>query len=884
MDKSIVRFILHYSKLQQIRLLLMTFCSFPILYVSLELPKIIINDAIGDAAGLKSYFNMTFEPVYYLLMLCGLLLLLILINGAIKMYINTYKGIVGERLVRRLRYQLVDRILRFQPRRFQMVSQGELISTVTAETEPLAGYIGDSIALPAFQGGTMLTILLFMFMQDPILGIASILLIPLQIVIIPRLQRKINLLKKERVKTVRHFSQRIGESVDGMMEIRLHGTRPYHLAEFSKILGELFRIRLDIYKKKFFMKFLNNLINQLTPLMFYSIGGVLAIRGDLTVGALVAAVAAHKDLAAPWKELLDYYQQYQDSMIKYEQILEQFQSSDLLPLIPANPQSPTQLDNNIVLDKLSVGSELGNRLIRNISIQIPAGSNVAIRSTDPSRLRSLARTLIRINPPLIGHILFGKEDLQNLPSDLLARELTYVGPDAFLFSGNMLQNINYSMRLKPPAEVPEQLDSQRRWEIHEAEASGNSTDRFDGIWTDFSLAHAENWEDMRHWLYEGLQVVGADELIYNVGMNQKYNPAERPQELSDGLLRVRKQLLRRVPESGLEHLIERFDPLQYNYSLSVAQNLGFGIPCPPVSTPAAMAGHPLMGALLEQFQLTNQALDCGRRLAGRLRELALEAGPLDPLPDNFSEFDTPEFRKRVCDELERRDPVRNAAAQRTPLERRDPARSAEDRVLLVELFLRITPGLHGKDLLDQQVTEQLLGARKVVIARTDCPLCSSFDHFSEDRISAGLTVRENVLFGKVIGTDPAELARLQQLIDEAMRDEDAESMVMVLAGFTSVGIRGGGLPLIARQRIQLLRAIVKHPRILVMHEALTAMSLEERATVLRRIKLRLPELTLVYLDQEIPPGNLFDAQYDVINDEMQMLSLDTVPSLANSSL
>jgi hypothetical protein len=69
-----------------------------------------------------------------------------------------------------------------------------------------------------------------------------------------------------------------------------------------------------------------------------------------------------------------------------------------------------------------------------------------------------------------------------------------------------------------------------------------------------------------------------------------------------------------------------------------------------------------------------------------------------------------------------------------------------------------------------------------------------------------------------------------------------------------------------------------------MHEALTAMSLEERATVLRRIKLRLPELTLVYLDQEIPPGNLFDAQYDVINDEMQMLSLDTVPSLANSSL
>ncbi|UTW13339.1 ABC transporter transmembrane domain-containing protein [Marinobacterium rhizophilum] len=867
MDKSIVRFILRYSTPQQIRLLLMTFCSFPLLYVSLELPKIIINDAIGDSTSIKQIFDITFTPMHYLLALCGLLLTMILINGMVKMYINTYKGIVGERLVRRLRYQLVERILRFQPRRFQMISQGELISTVTAETEPLAGFIGDSIALPAFQGGTMLTILLFMFMQDPILGIASIALIPLQIVIIPRLQRKINLLKKERVKTVRHFSQRIGESVDGMMEIRLHGTRPYHLAEFSKILGELFRIRLDIYKKKFFMKFLNNLINQLTPLMFYSIGGVLAIRGDLTIGALVAAVAAHKDLAAPWKELLDYYQQYQDSHIKYEQILEQFQSQELMPTVPASDTSPTQLDNHICLDKVAVGSELGNRLVRNINLELPAGGSMAIRCKDPSRLRALARTLIRINPPLSGHLLFGNDDLQTLPSDLLARELTYVGPDAFLFSGNMLQNINYSMRLKPPMEPPEALDSQRLWEIREAEASGNSTDRFDGIWTDFALAHAENWEDMRHWLYQGLKVVGADELIYNVGLNEKYNPVDRPQELSDGLLRVRRQLLQRVPAAGLDHLVERLDPQRYNCGLSVAENLGFGVPCPPISTPASMAAHPQMSALLEQFDLNRAALNCGRRMAERLSELALEAGPLDPLPDNFGEFDTPEFRRQVSE-----------------LERRDPARSSEDARLLLELFLRIVPLRHGDDLLDDSLTAQLLATRQVVMARTDCPLCSSFDHFSEDRISAGLTVRENVLFGKVIGTDQAQLRQLQQLIDAAMQDEDAESMVMVLAGFTQVGIRGGSLPLIARQRIQLLRAIVKHPKVLVMHEALTAMSLEERATVLRRIRTRLPELTLIYLDQEIPPGDLFDSQYQIIADELQSLDIDTLPSLASSNL
>ena len=53
------------------------------------------------------------------------------------------------------------------------------------------------------------------------------------------------------------------------------------------------------------------------------------IRGNLSFGALVAVLAAYKDMASPWKELLDFYQQKEDSRIKYEQIVEQFQPAGL---------------------------------------------------------------------------------------------------------------------------------------------------------------------------------------------------------------------------------------------------------------------------------------------------------------------------------------------------------------------------------------------------------------------------------------------------------------------------------------------------------------------------------------------------------------------------
>ena len=72
------------------------------------------------------------------------------------------------------------------------------------------------------------------------------------------------------------------------------------------------------------MKFLNNFINQLTPFFFYSVGGYLAIKGHITVGALVAALAAFKDMSAPWKDLLIFYNTTQDMALRWVTVTERF--------------------------------------------------------------------------------------------------------------------------------------------------------------------------------------------------------------------------------------------------------------------------------------------------------------------------------------------------------------------------------------------------------------------------------------------------------------------------------------------------------------------------------------------------------------------------------
>ena len=165
-EPSIYRFILKHTTRDQILILLITVASMPVIYGSLEVPKIIINSAINGSNIPEMVLGMPMDQISYLLVLCLVFLILVLIAGGLKYLNNVYRGVVGERMLRRFRYDLYCRVLRFPNQRFKHVSQAEILPMITAETEPLGGFIGDAFALPAFQGGLLLTYLLFIFNQD----------------------------------------------------------------------------------------------------------------------------------------------------------------------------------------------------------------------------------------------------------------------------------------------------------------------------------------------------------------------------------------------------------------------------------------------------------------------------------------------------------------------------------------------------------------------------------------------------------------------------------------------------------------------------------------------------------------------------------------------
>src|SRR5579862_6328498 len=243
LEPTVYRFVLKYSLPQQIVLVVLTAASFPFLYYSLDLPKTIVNQAIRENAKFPQWIlGFEFSRVPYLMLLCAAFLGLVFINGWFKQRINTYKGRLGERMLRRFRYQLYVRLLRFPLGYFSKSSSAQIIPMITAECEQLGGFIGDALALPAFQGGTFLTIVLFMFMQDPVLGAVAAAGIPVQSYVIPKLQAKVNQLNRTRVRTVRQVADRVNESAAGMVEIHANDIVKLYLTDFAHLLGLIYDI------------------------------------------------------------------------------------------------------------------------------------------------------------------------------------------------------------------------------------------------------------------------------------------------------------------------------------------------------------------------------------------------------------------------------------------------------------------------------------------------------------------------------------------------------------------------------------------------------------------------------------------------------------------
>jgi putative ABC transport system ATP-binding protein len=836
LDPSIYGYILHYSLPEQIYLVAVTLLSFPFLYYSLDLPKLIVNGAITGKEFPRHFLGFELDQIPYLLVLCCLFLVLVLVNGWFKLHLNIKKGQVGERMLRRLRYQLYERVLRFPLRHFDRTATGQVIAMMTGELEPVGGFIGDAFALPISQGGTLLTIFVFMFVQDPILGGAAVALYPLQGYLIPKMQRIIRRLGRERVRKVRGLSDRIAETIAARAEIRANDAAPYQLADVSHRLGEIYDIRFEIYNRKFFVKFLNNLIGNLTPFFFFLIGGYFVIKGQLSWGALVAVLAAYKELSSPWKELLDFYQNQQDVAIKYEQVVEQFQVPDMLDkrLLLEVPDHVAPLQGEVAATNLSVVDEDGIHLLDAVSFDFPIGADVAVIGQSNSGRNLIPQLFSRLVTPTSGRLVIGETDINSVPLAVSARCIGYVGPLTYLFSASVRDNLLVGLRNSPNAMPGD--DAANEWsrcrEAEEARKSGNIELDIAADWIDYRQAGVANQTELDARIVEVVRLVDLEEDIHLFGLRGRLDPDRQP-EAAQRLLEARRVLAQQLVASDLAQLVERFDPGRYNANSPVWVNLLFGTPIGPSFEGDALARNAFVKSVLDKIGLTGDLIQIGAEVARMMIELL--AG-LRPEHEFFEEFgfisadDLPVFEGI----LKRMESAGVEALLQPPRER------------LLSLAFKLVAARDPLDLIDENVQRRILEARHAFAEGLPEDLRSAVEFFDPEKYNAAASVQENVLFGTIVRGESGGRERVHTAITEVI-DELGLRRTLIDVGLDyPVGTGGSRLSEGQRQKLAIATAVLKRPNIMALNDATAVLDGTTESALLDRLKAEFAGRSLVW--------------------------------------
>lgn len=846
MEQSLARYIWTHTWRHQLWILTVVALSMIPYFMSFDLPKLIVNGPIqGDGfetpgatqtfmelgfslpfigeIRLFSGFQLDREETLFALSL--VFLLLVIINGLFKFYINTYKGRLGERMLRRVRFELVDRVLRFPPYQFKRVKSAEVATMVKDEVEPLGGFIGDAFVQPALLGGQALTALIFIMVQNFWLGLIAAAIVGVQLILIPRMRKRLIRLGRERQLTARELSGRVGEIVDGIGAIHIHDTSNWERADIASRLGRIFQIRYDLYQWKFLVKFINNFLAQVTPFLFYLIGGYLALRGRLDVGQLVAVIAAYKDLPGPMKELIDWDQARQDVQVKYAQVVEQFSIDRLIdPKVQAISLEPVgPLGDPLAAVNLSVIDDSGATLLERVSFQVKPGETVAVVTTASGGGEALAEAFARLNWAESGKVVVGGTDLLDMPESVSGRRMSYASSDAYLSQGSLRDNLLYGLKHAPLTTVSYEGEEakKRNWAIGEARKAGNPDYDVNSDWVDYAAAGASSPSDLFGIIRHILDAVILSRDILDLGLRTSAD-LQRHRQLVDRIVELRAALRKRLEDNDLTGLVVSFEPGAYNREATIRENLLFGAATGPTLADKSLATNAYFSSVLRSEGLDKILYGMGLEIAEQAIELFSDLPPDHPFFQQLAFMTAEEI------------PTYQSLLQK--LKGRPYEGVAEtDRAPMITLSFAYIEPRHRFGLLSEDLMAKIVAARESFYENLPEDLQTAIEPYDPMRYTAAATVMDNVLFGRIGHNHPDGPERIRTIVNEILEELGLYDDVLDVGLGFNVGVGGRRLTGAQRQKLDVARAMLKRADFLILNRPLSALDQRVQDQILRNV-------------------------------------------------
>ena len=761
-------------KLQLLLLLIIVMMVF-VRVLPLEMQKRIINEAIN----LRNIDKLIVYSSYYL----GA----VFIFSVLKYLTNIIQTLITQRTTARMRKDLYHHILTLPLNFFRKTQPGTVVNALSTELTLPGNFVGMAIASPATNILTLLAFAIYLFILNPLLAAVSLSIYPIVVFLVPLLQKGVNKANKKRVDAARKFSARIAESISGIHEIHGNGSYRIENRKYDALVNRLLKIRIVWSLYRFAVKTSNGFFTSLGPFLVFLLGGYLTIKGQLELGALVAFLSAQERLFDPWKDLIEFYQVYQDGRINYDKTMRYF---DVEPEHEIEPKDrkPFKLEGSVEVKDLSFTTDTGIHLLDGINVSLKPGEHLALVGFSGSGKSTLALCIGQLYKYTGGSITIGDREISGLTKKDMINNIGFVAQNPFIFDGTIEENILYSTMA--------QIDDNGQGENGEMPT-------LDDI---IAVLHQTG--------------IFADVLRFGLNAILAHGKSE---ELVKMIIRVRTNFQQDFGEE-LADYVEFFDEDKYLYYSSVSENLIFGAANKDEFADENLCRNEYFLNFLKTADLTRPLLSLGANLCRQTVDILGNLPPdtvfFEQSPINAEELEeykilVEQLNKKKLHEL-----------------------SSEDRQKLLELALRFTPGVHKMAVLPEMLETLILEGRALFREKitTDDPEAITFVEISQYIYSQ--TILNNIFFGKTKTANPQAQERINQSIIQLLIEEDLLETIIEIGMHFQVGTKGDKLSGGQQQKLAIARIFLKAPNILIMDEATSALDNKSQTRIQNLLETR----------------------------------------------
>ena len=256
----------------------------------LELQRRIVDDAVMN------------EHLGLLVQLCGVYLAVALGTVALKFARSVYEGRISESVIRSLRQALSHHDFKADGNGHG----GSAVSMVASEAEQIGAFVGESLSFPLLQAGTLVAVMGYMLVVEPLIALFAFALFLPSLLITPWIQRRLNDLVERRTVVLRELGDLIAAEGETHGESRIR---------------EIYRVRMRILVLKYLVKLVNNLVGHLGPIGVLLFGGWMVIEGRTELGVVVAFISGFEKIMDPARELLNFYRRMAQMRVQYRLIV-----------------------------------------------------------------------------------------------------------------------------------------------------------------------------------------------------------------------------------------------------------------------------------------------------------------------------------------------------------------------------------------------------------------------------------------------------------------------------------------------------------------------------------------------------------------------------------